>query len=286
MNVLSLFDGSSCGQLALRRANIKYDNYYASEIDKYAIVITQKNFPDTIQMGDVTKIKGINLPKIDLLIGGSPCQSFSNSGNGSGFSGKSGLFFEYLRLLKELKPKYFLLENVVMKKEWCNKISYYLNVDPIKINSELLSCQSRPRLYWTNIPGLKQPIDKEINLKDCLEENIEEKYYLSNKALNRFARMIPSKKYLTKDDVKVHTLVANYNKLYPRSDYIKDIKGIRKFTPLECERFQTVPDNYTEGVSDTRRYHMLGNGWTVDIIAHIFSNIPTEKEKEKELNFL
>jgi DNA (cytosine-5)-methyltransferase 3A len=155
MNVLSLFDGLSCGQIALNRVGIKYDKYYSSEIDKHAIKVTQHNYPNTIQLGDVTKIKGSDLPKIDLLFGGSPCQSFSSAGTRTGFDGKSGLFWEYVRVLDEVKPTYFLLENVVMKKEWEKIITDVLGVEPIKINSSLVSAQNRVRLYWTNIPNVR-----------------------------------------------------------------------------------------------------------------------------------
>lgn len=177
MNVLSLFDGMSCGQIALNKAGIKYDNYFASEIDKDAIKVTQHNYPNTKQLGDICKINGSDLPQIDLLIGGSPCQSFSPAiSSNTGFDGKSKLFFEYVRLLKECKPKYFLLENVVMKKEWEDVITKHLGVQPIEINSELFSAQSRPRLYWTNIPIDKLP-NNNLVLGDILESNVQEKYY-------------------------------------------------------------------------------------------------------------
>jgi DNA-cytosine methyltransferase len=175
MNVLSLFDGMSCGQIALNKCGIKYENYYASEIDKYAIQISQKNYPDTIRLGDVTKIKGSDLPKIDLLIGGSPCQSFSRSGDGSGFDGKSRLFWEYVRILKEVNPKYFLLENVVMKKEWENIITEALGVEPILIDSKFFSAQKRQRLYWTNIKFDNNIIDRNIDILDILKPNGDEK---------------------------------------------------------------------------------------------------------------
>jgi len=165
MNVLSLFDGMSCGQIALGRADIKVDNYYASEIDKYAIQVTQKNYPNTVQLGDVTKINAKDLPKIDLLIGGSPCQSFSRSGNGTGFDGKSKLFFEFARILEETKPKYFLLENVSMKKEWENVITEILGVEPVMIDSKYFSAQKRQRLYWTNIKFNKNIVDKNIKIE-------------------------------------------------------------------------------------------------------------------------
>jgi predicted phage terminase large subunit-like protein len=173
MNVLSLFDGMSCGQIALKKAGITVDNYYASEIDKYAIQIAKKNFPDMIHIGDVTKVIGSELPKIDLLIGGSPCQGFSFAGKQLNFDDpRSALFFEFVRLLKECKPKYFLLENVRMKQEFQDVISEHLGVQPIKINSSLVSAQNRVRLYWTNIPNVVQPDDKEIVLKDILETGI------------------------------------------------------------------------------------------------------------------
>jgi DNA (cytosine-5)-methyltransferase 3A len=165
-NVLGLFDGMSCGQIALNKVGIKYDNYYASEIDVHAIKVTQHNYPNTIQLGDIHNIKGSDLPKIDLLFGGSPCQSFSSAGNRTGFDGKSGLFWEFVRVLNEVQPKYFLLENVKMKKEWEDIITKEMGVEPIRINSNLVSGQNRERLYWTNIPNLTQPEDKNIKLSE------------------------------------------------------------------------------------------------------------------------
>ena len=213
MNVLSLFDGMSCGQQALERAGIKVDNYYASEINKYAIQVTMTNYPNTIQLGSVTEVDGYSLPKIDLLIGGSPCQSFSFAGKRNGmstkceiqiltlehylklkqegyeFEGESYLFWEYMRLLNEVKPKYFLLENVMMGEKWERILSKAIGVNPIEINSALVSAQNRRRLYWTNI-GMKaaglfrdlesiieQPKDKGILLKDILELEVDEKYF-------------------------------------------------------------------------------------------------------------
>jgi len=185
-NVLSLFDGCSGGQLALNDLGIKYCKYYASEIDTHAIAVTNFNFPETVQLGDVTKLNAENLPVIDLLMGGSPCTQLSNANSlGGGLEGKdSSLFFEYLRLLKELKPKYFLLENVKMKKEWEQQITDYMGVEPILINSSNLSAQNRQRLYWTNIPNIQQPEDQGIKLKDILEQNADDRYYLSDKTLN------------------------------------------------------------------------------------------------------
>jgi DNA-cytosine methyltransferase len=279
----------SCGQIAINRIGIKYDNYFASEIDKYAINITQKNYPNTIQLGDVTKIKTDDLPKIDLLIGGSPCQSFSNAnGDGKGFEGKSGLFWEYLRLLKETQPKYFLFENVIMKKkEWEDIISNALGVTPILIDSKLVSAQRRPRLYWTNIPNVKQPDDKGILFKDILDSN-SSKYELSDTLKNRFKQThiddgtklvigttVIDGKIGQRDRVyginnKIPTLTATDYK-QPKQVLVDGI--LRKVTPLEFERLQTLPDNYTQGISDTQRYKMIGNGWTVDVISHIFKSL-------------
>lgn len=273
MNVLSLFDGMSCGQIALNRLGIHYDNYFASEIDKYAMSITMKNYPDTKQLGSVTDLNTSELPNIGLLLGGSPCQSFSNMGDGTGFDGKSKLFWEFVRILKETKPKYFLFENVVMRKEWVDIISTELGVQPIKINSALLSTQRRNRLYWTNIPNVTQPIDVGLNFKDTIEDHVDEKYYLTSRATERVIQK--QGKDLVGDKSKC--LFATYYKNNSNSREGQIVYGkngrMRRLTPLECERLQTVPDNYTDGVSDTQRYKMLGNGWTIDVIAHILKNI-------------
>jgi len=369
MKVLSLFDGMSCGQIALNRLGIKINNYYASEIDKYAIEITQKNYPNTIQVGDVCKLKGVDFPKIDLLMGGSPCQGFSFAGKQLAFDDpRSALFFEFIRLLKEIKPKYFLLENVKMKKEYLQVISEQVSacypeipfgIEPIFINSSLVSAQSRQRYYWTNIPNITQPKERGIVLRDILEGNPEDPTLMSDKFVARNGHrrcMIDESKekasnlsameyvkngrqgdYLACDrfgtpqqvgtavDVNGHDILkrvyspngksptlntmgggnrepkvvagayrGRYNedgstsqKLELRKDnktnsittvqkdnvLTKDQVYWRKLTPLECERLQTVPDNYTEGASNTQRYKMLGNGWTVDVICHILKNM-------------
>lgn len=280
MNVLSLFDGMSCGQIALDKLGIKVDKYFASEIEVASIKITMKNYPNTIQIGDITKVNGKDLPKIDLLIGGSPCQSFSNAGNGSGFDGKSGLFYEWVRLLEECQPKYFMLENVKMKKEWQYVITNILGVEPILINSNIFSAQNRQRLYWTNIPVDKLPIDNEIFIEDILESNFDDKYWLPEKNATLLSNKVDitgapdiccidvyNKKY--KKDRKSPTLT------HPCHNSIRLLQNgrFRKLTPIECERLQNVPDNYTEGVADTHRYTMLGNGWTVDVIKHILKNL-------------
>jgi len=276
MNVLSLFDGMSCGQIALNRLGIKYNKYYASEIDTYAIKVTQHNFPNTIQLGDVTQIKGSELPQIDLLIGGSPCQGFSFAGKRLNFEDpRSKLFFEFVRIKKELTPKYFLLENVKMKKDYENIITEYLGVKPILINSNLLSAQNRERLYWTNIPNIQKPKDKEIYVKDILDYTTTHKK-LSDKTINKHNFYIKNYVPLGKSPTLTTELAHGTGKnITPKCHYeIKNITGEdRIFSPLECERLQTVPDNYTSIVSNTQRFKMLGNGWTVDVIVHIFKNI-------------
>ena len=275
MNVLSLFDGMSCGQIALERAGIKVNKYFASEIDKYSVQVTQQNYPNTIQLGDINNIKYSGNHKIDLLIGGSPCQSFSVAGDGSGFDGKSKLFWEFIRVLKEVNPTYFLLENVKMKKEWEDVITKAIGVKPIEINSELVSAQRRKRLYWTNILNINQPIDKKIVLSDILQESYNKKFDLSEKAIDYMSRLRNGKPrweyHKNPLNGKAACLTANMFKGVPYG-VIKE--KMRRLTPNECETLQTVPLNYTDCVSDTQRFKMLGNGWTVDIIAHIFKNIP------------
>lgn len=280
INVLSLFDGMSCGQIALDKLGIKVDNYFASEIDKYAIQVTQKNYPNTIQIGSVVDVKAEDLPKIDLVYGGSPCQSFSTMGlyrekmgDQIGFEGKSGLFWEFVRVLKETKPKYFLLENVLMKKEWQEIISKTLGVQPIKINSALVSHQRRNRLYWTNIPSIEQPKDLGLDFRDIIETKVDEKYYLTERAIER----VREKQGFDLVKEKSKCLFATYykNNSNSREGQIVETNGrLRRLTPNECEVLQTIPTNYTLGLSDTQRYKMLGNGWTVDVIAHIFKNLP------------
>lgn len=309
MNVLSLFDGISAGQVALERAGIKVDKYYASEIDKYAIQVTQKNYPDTVQIGDVTKVSYENgileyenvmqdVGKIDLLIGGSPCQGFSFAGKQLNFEDeRSKLFFEYVRLLEETKPKYFLLENVKMKKEYQDIITKYLGVEPIEINSALVSAQTRKRLYWTNIPNIEQPKDKKIMLKDVIEgEGIKVDREKSFAIIASIGRTTP-REYFYKnqgqmvfvDRDKAYCIDANYYKGANWQQYISKARRqlviefinnnylVRKLTPIECERLQTLPDNYTEGISNSQRYKCLGNSFTVDVIAHIFKSLKEVK---------
>ena len=284
MNVLSLFDGMSCGQIALERAGITVDNYYASEIDKHCITVTQTNYPETIQLGDVSKIDGKDLPNIDLLIGGSPCQGFSFIGKGLNFDDpRSKLFFEYVRLLKECNPTYFMLENVRMKKELQDIISKYLGVDPVVINSNLVSAQNRHRLYWTNIDKIEQPIDKCIYAQDIqVDEN-------KNKFPSTIAWKNKRKFIKTQQDNKMPAMTTYckspnglgrpfWSETEFYMDYPFDYTKISRLDVIEAERLQTVPENYTNYVSNAQRYKMLGNGWTVDVIAHIFKNMETPKK--------
>ena len=295
MNVLSLFDGISCGQVALDRAGIKIDNYYASEIKKHAIRVTQKHFPNTIQIGDVTKVKykdGIlytengefKVGKINLLIGGSPCQNFSVARTCmyeiDGLKGdKSKLFYEYLRVLKEINPDYFLLENVKMKKESYEELNSYLGVKGISINSELVSFQKRPRVYWSNIPNITIPEDKHINFQDYKDTDHD--------YCNQFkVKRTPSREKMWNNGqgrnstLKSCANVTNSNKVYcltrkqdrcPNSGLIEFDDFCRYLTRREIELAQTLPIGYTDGLSYNQMQDVCGDGWTVDVIAHIFS---------------
>jgi DNA (cytosine-5)-methyltransferase 3A len=285
MNVLSLFDGMSCGQIALNRLNIHYDKYYASEIDKNAIKVTQHNYPNTIQVGDVTKLRGGDFPKIDLLIGGSPCQDFSSlKFERKELQGdKSKLFYEYLRILKETNPKYFLLENVKMKEKSKLDLDNFLEVKGILINSNNFTAQNRDRYYWTNIP-LGKIVTKQYYIDDILLENVDKKYYCKEHQIKHY----DSCRYLqsgnTIEVIDFYNKSIKYNKancITPHSfrcdrsatNIVKMKNGLRKLTENECEILQGVPIDYTNGVASGKRYHLLGNGWTVDVIAHIFKNI-------------
>lgn len=275
MNVLSLFDGMSCGQIAISKAGVSYSNYFASEIEQPPMAVTMRNYPNTKQIGDVTKVSSLDLPDIDLLIGGSPCQGFSFAGKQLNFDDpRSILFFEFVRLKNELNPKFFLLENVKMKKEYQDIISQYLGVQPILINSSLVSAQNRERLYWTNIPFNKDIKDRGIILSDILENTVNERYILTNKAYDYMGRLRNGKPRWEyhKNPLrgKAACLTANMYKGVPYG-VIKDLN--RRLTPVECERLQTVPDDYTSSVADIHRYKMLGNGWTVDVLAHIFKTL-------------
>lgn len=259
MNVLSLFDGMACGRIALERCGYNVTNYFASEIDKYAMKVAKANYPDIQHLGDVRSVITDDLPDIDLLIGGSPCQGFSFAGRHLNFEDqRSRLFFEYVRILEETQPRYFLLENVRMSKESERVISEFLDCEPITINSNLVSAQNRHRLYWTNIPVDSLPDDKGIKLAEIIESG-------------------------NVDRDKAHCIDANYWKGGNLKSYFEknrrqlvfgeSVDDYRKLSPIECERLQTVPENYTAHVSNTQRYKMLGNGWTVDVVAHILKNM-------------
>jgi DNA (cytosine-5)-methyltransferase 3A len=285
IKVLSLFDGISSGQIALERAEIPIDSYYGSEIDKHAIKVTQHNYPSTNHLGDVTNWKAWELPNIDLLIGGSPCTGFSVSGKMLNFQDpQSKLFFEYAAILKVTKPRYFLLENVKMK-QWCQDvISEYLGVEPIEINSSLLSAQNRVRMYWTNIPNVTIPEDKEINLSDILESD-----HTYNPAAIR-GRPIEGKNVQCLEVKKTNTNKSNClttvekdNVLTPLSpgrypDVFNKKLPYRNYTLKEYCRLQTVPEDYFDNiVSENQAKRMLGNGWNVDTISHILSFIKLDK---------
>lgn len=305
MKVLSLFDGICCGHLALERAGIKIDSYDAYEIEKNAIKATETNFPDVIHHGDVTKEDFAKYQgKIDLIIGRSPCQGFSSSGKQLNFNDpRSKLFFEYIRAIKECQPKYFLLENVVMKKEWQDIISSYLGVEPIEINSSLVSAQNRRRLYWTNIPNVTLPEDKNITLEDILEDiEFPNPAAIRGRRLNKATivgrrldenghrkdtdKTIPITQCLevratNTDKSNCLTTVDKDNVLTPlpigrHPDAFKNNLPFRYYTTKEMCRLQTVPDDFLNMIPDSAARKALGNGWTVDVIAHIFSFLPDE----------
>ena len=346
MKVLSLFDGISVAQQALKELGAKDLTYFASEIDKYAIAIAKKNHPNMIHIGSVTEVAKEMVGKVDLLIGGSPCQDLSIANKGrQGLDGeRSGLFWEYVRILKEVKPKYFVLENVnSMPKEAKAIITEALGVEPIMINASLVSAQNRKRLFWTNIPNVTLPEDRNILLKDILEKDVDEKYNVPN-----YNPIWKSDKPIPEDKDKYRTLrtggqtptvrlgqigkggqgyriyspdgksvglsalsggigahtglyaVGVASRTYPRTpngekrtkriEVRKDERSnaltslssdsmvmqngiIRKLTLIECERLQSLPDNYTDGVSDNQRYKMCGNAFNCEVIKHIIKSI-------------
>lgn len=276
---------------------------FASEIDKYAIQVSKENYPDTVHLGDIRDIKASDLPKIDLLIGGSPCQDLSNAQKGLGLKGeKSRLSYEYIRLYKELNPKYFLLENV--KNKWGNLMSEIIGVDFIEINSSLFSAQSRPRYYWANINFPKIPQQHHIEvLENILVKEVDEKYYFNKDGLDKFiADNIIFNKMPTRDGIvkifnvpktiindherqrRIYALNSKSPTILARADTTKilDKNRIRKLTPLECERLQNIPDNYTSACSDTQRYKMIGNGFNVNTIVHILKGLEYKPNDIKE----
>jgi DNA (cytosine-5)-methyltransferase 3A len=326
MRVLSLFDGMGCGMIALRELGIEPEVYYASEIDKYAIMQTSRNFPNVIHVGDVRELDASKLGRIDLLIGGSPCTSFSSAGKMNGmstkcseevvtldrylelkehnyeFEGESYLFLEYVRILKELRKVnpdiLFLLENVEMQTKWENVIDSVLGIKGAHINSALVSAQNRRRIYWSNIKTTRyglfnydlythipRPADRCIYLRDILEDEVDKKYFISDNMhdwlVSRSKKKNVKIRIMSGDD-KSHCITATaIYKGNLDTDYVPvTINGerrLRRYTPLECARLQTVPDWYKWYCSDTQIYKMLGNGWTVEVIKHIFSFIKNKK---------
>ena len=282
MNVLSMFDGISCGHAALDAAGIPVDKYYASETDKFAIRVTQKNYPDTVQLGDVRTLTASGLPQIDLLIGGSPCQGFSAAGVRNGFSNPmAGFFWDYVRLLYEAKPKYFLYENVLMPQECQDIISTILGEEPIMVDSSLISAARRRRLYWTNIPGFQQPKDKHIMFGDIRERGVENgSIYYSEKLLKWIKKQEKKGKKLRiiTDDKKMQMLEATMYKKCSLQRFfaIEDVYGLRYITVKECERCMGLPDGYTAGISNSQAYRHLGNGLQVDTVASILKGMKEE----------
>jgi DNA (cytosine-5)-methyltransferase 3A len=276
MNILSLFDGISCGQIALNRANIPYDNYYASEIKPHAIKCTLDNYPNTIQLGDILNLKGSDLPKIDLFIGGSPCKGISRlNKNQEGLEhSESRLFWEYIRLLDEVKPKYYLLENTHGNKEATNTITETLGIKPISINSKLVSAQNRPRYYWTNIPDIKQPLDKGITTNDIFDYS----GVLADECRVKWLNSESGKKSIKNGYTKVNPypksgcLTALGHKKWNENYLYRD--GVYRYlSQTEIEKLQTLPVGYTKILSYDEAYDCIGDGWTVDVIAHILKNI-------------
>ncbi len=260
----------SCGQLALEKAGIPYNKYYSSEIDKHSIKVCQDNYPNTIQSGDVSSLRATHVDNIELLIGGSPCQGLSLCGKRLNFNDpRSKLFFEYLRLLKELKPSYFLLENVCMNKESEYIITQELGVSPILINSALVSAQNRKRLYWTNIPNVAVPSDQGIKLQHILDSGFadrEKSFCL--RSSGGLSAPSDQRRYFT------HSFGQYKFKVPPQNLSLEEkLSSILPLSINELEKLQTVPVDYSKSVSYSQRYKMLGNGWTVDVIAHILKNI-------------
>jgi len=308
--VLSLFDGISCGRVALERSAIFVDNYFSCEIDKYAIEISKKNFPEIIQLGDILDLDVDALPKIDLVIGGSPCQGFSRAGVGLNFDDpRSKLFFEFVKILNKLKEKNpeikFLLENVSMKQDWRDIISSYLGVDYVAINSDRVSAQRRSRLYWTNIEGVELPDDKAIFINSVLDSDrsswtwLRDDYFddvigagvHQDRDNSSFIAVIPEatkKGFIVLKDGDCVDLSFPKSKtrrgrlMLEKSNCLTATAGtfcqfiggwFRHLTIKEIERLQTLPDGYTDGVSDSQRKKAIGNGWTVDVVAHIFRGL-------------
>lgn len=310
MNVLSLFDGISVGKVALEMLGIKVENYFASEIDENAMAISKSNHDDVIYLGDVTNWRTWDLPKIDLVIGGSPCQGFSRNGQGLNFSDpRSKLFFDFVDIVNHIKltnnPNvYFMLENVSMKMEWRDLISEYMGVDYLEIDSKIITAQNRPRLYWTNIPNVTVPEPKDVKLLDILED-IELTDFYYHEGLKFDSKIYENESSIVsvvdgevriKQATKLGYIVPNHgdgiNFAIPHSKHRRGraIRGkspcldtycnccvyldgtFRKFTLTELERLQTLPDGYTQkaGLNERKCKKAIGNGWTAEVIAHIF----------------
>lgn len=275
MNILSLFDGMSCGQIALRQLGIEYENYFASEIKLHAIKVTQYNFPNTVQLGDIRNIDGYKLPKINILIGGSPCKGISRlNQNQEGLDHKeSSLFYEYIRIKNEVKPDYFLLENTHGNKKATNIITEILGVEPISINSKLVSAQNRPRYYWTNIKGVEQPEDRGITTDDIFDYNGE----FASASRVRWLQGESGQKSIELRYTQVNPypksgcLTANGHKKW-NENYLcgKDGK-IRYLSRRELELLQTIPEGYTDILTYNEAYDVIGDGWTIEVIKHILS---------------
>jgi len=308
INVLSLFDGISCGQVALNNAGVKVNNYFASEIDKHAIKVTQSNYPNTKQIGDVAKVKANDLPNIDLLMGGSPCQGFSFSGKQLNFEDpRSKLFFEFVRLIKEVKPKYWLLENVVMKQEYQDVISQHLGVEPVKLNSALTSAQNRVRLYWANFE-ITEPTDQGIKLEDILEDTemigpsairgrrLNKATILGRRLDERgkgqdYDKSVPITQCLevratNRDKSNCLTTVAKDTVLTTMEvgrhpDAFNRKLPFRNYTKIERCRLMNLPDNYCDEISDNQTVKVTGNGWEVGMVTHIFNQMAAQADKER-----
>lgn len=318
LNVVSLFNGIGCIWVALDRSSHKVNKRYSSEVDKYAIKINDKNYPDTVQLGDVRNVKGKDLGFIDLLGGGSPCQSFSFAGKRKGmstkceieittleqylelksqdfeFEGQSYLFWEYIRILNELReinPNIkFLLENVIMSGKWKKTITQAIGINPICINSSLVSAQNRKRLYWTNIGTEKNglfgdlkcnivlPKNRNIFLKDILDEKFDYKLFIKDISELEQEDLVFKKNFLQLPGYRIDNQIFYENQKHGTLDcepnrpkVLLNNGKIRMLSSLEIERLQTLPDEYTNGITEAQRHKAIGNGWTVDVIAHIFS---------------
>ena len=303
-NVLSLFDGISCGAQALKDSNVKFNNYYSSEVDKSAIKIALHNHPEIIPVGDVRNLIGKDFKGVDLIIGGSPCQNFSFCGTRKGmttkegieittlkqylqlkkegfeFEGQSYLFWEFVRLIKEIKPKYFLLENVRMDKKWEDLISDILGVKPVKINSSRVVPQNRFRNYWTNIPTTV-PEDRSVQLSDFIRQAVTGVAFRGVKDPNKPIKTgkvgYTVRMQIRKDNIAnaIITSLGNAQSGSGTGHYLTVDNMIRTFKSADCEILQGLPEGYTDvpGVSENKKIHALGNGWTVPVIAHIFNGI-------------